>query len=93
MACRTGCRTKDHATWGECARAARLQIDGYSLVVDIRLDRDKDNRLNRYASLRKAGLQPKTTSWYDVRRSEIDGGIPKILQQVAGQGAWSSQPA
>jgi hypothetical protein len=91
--CRTGCRTKDHRTWGECARAARLQIDGYSLVVDTRLDQDKDRRLGTYAALRKEGLQPKTTSWYDVRRAENDGGIPKILQQVAGQGAWSSQPA
>ena len=91
MACRTGCRTQNHLTWGECARAARLQIDGHSLKFDIRLDRDKDNRLARYAALRKAGRQPMTTQWYDVRRSEIDGGIPPVVQAWSGGGAWDSQ--
>ena len=91
--CRSGCRTKDHLTWGECARAARLQIDGHSLKVDIRLDRDKDQRLNRYAALRKVGLQPLTTQWHDVRRAEIDGGIPKVVQEWSGGGAWSPQAA
>jgi hypothetical protein len=30
--CRTGCPTKDHATWGECVRAARIQIDRAALA-------------------------------------------------------------
>jgi hypothetical protein len=26
--CRSGCKTKDHANWGECARSARLAVWG-----------------------------------------------------------------
>lgn len=31
--CRTGCPSKDHATWGECARAAAIQIDRAALAA------------------------------------------------------------
>lgn len=24
--CRSGCETKDHLTWGECARAGRINV-------------------------------------------------------------------
>jgi hypothetical protein len=75
MACRTGCPTQDHESWGACARSADIQIDGHALKVDVRLDRNKDNRLGRYASLRKAGVQPKTTQWKDVRLAEEWGGV------------------
>lgn len=36
-ACRDGCPTKDHATWGDCARAARIQVDRAALAAG-RLD-------------------------------------------------------
>ena len=93
--CRSGCRTQNHSTWGECARAARLQIDRHAISPNNSriLDRDKDTRLTRYANLRKAGLQPATTSWSDVRRAENDGGIPKVVQEWTGTGAWPTQPS
>jgi hypothetical protein len=31
MACRTGCPTQDHADYGECLFAARINIDKTSL--------------------------------------------------------------
>ena len=31
--CRTGCATRDHLTYGDCLRAARIQIDRESLKV------------------------------------------------------------
>jgi hypothetical protein len=30
--CREGCRTQDHATWGECVRAAKIAIDRTALA-------------------------------------------------------------
>lgn len=73
--CRSGCATQNHQTWGECARAARLQIDQHSLKVDLRQERSKDKRLDRYASLRGYGIQPKNTQWKHVRDAEERGGV------------------
>lgn len=74
MACRTGCRTQDHATWGECARAAEIQIDNHGLAGFRGVEKDKDRRLTAYADLRKEGLQPASTTWKDVRATYEDGG-------------------
>lgn len=32
-ACRAGCATRDHATWGECVRAARIAVDRTALAA------------------------------------------------------------
>lgn len=76
MACRTGCREGNHRSWGECARSANLQIDRHALAGHRNAEQDKDRRLNAYASLRKAGVQPKSTDWKDVRAAEENGGVP-----------------
>lgn len=34
--CRAGCPTKDHANWGECARAAKIGVDKESLKASDR---------------------------------------------------------
>lgn len=65
--CRTGCPTKDHATWGECARAARF----YNAGAGQRDEYKKyDAELSDYANARSLGLQPKTT-----RRKDIDASL------------------
>lgn len=55
--CRTACVSRDHKTFGECARAARLQLgdlgSGEKKAVDL--------RLNTYAEARRLGLQPPGT--------------------------------
>jgi hypothetical protein len=56
MACRTGCRTKDHANWGECLKAASLTIapaESGAKAVDF--------ELQSYANARKQGIQPAST--------------------------------
>lgn len=74
MACRTGCPTQDHASWGDCARAADIQIDRHALAHSRLAEKDKDRRLDSYASLRKDGLQPRSTTWSDVRDTYETGG-------------------
>lgn len=64
MSCRTGCLTKDHASWGECARAMNLQVgdltgEGQRIVTD--------RRLGAYADARRQGLQPASTKLADSR--------------------------
>lgn len=74
MSCRSGCPTGDHATWGECARSARIQIDRHGLQGHRKTERDKDRRLESYADLRKDGVQPKSTKWQHVRQAYETGG-------------------
>jgi hypothetical protein len=57
MACRSGCLTQDHASWGECARDMGLQIGDLGRGVAARTDR----RLGAYATARGMGLQPPST--------------------------------
>lgn len=57
MNCRSGCPTKDHATWGECARDMGLQVGDLGRGVTAATDR----RLNAYASARSQGVQPQGT--------------------------------
>lgn len=58
MSCRTGCPTKDHASWGECARQMNLQIGDLTGQGDAKVT---DRRLNAYADARRQGLQPAGT--------------------------------
>lgn len=74
MACRTGCLTQDHKTWGECARAADIQIDKHGLQ-NRNAEKSKDNRLELYRDARKAGVQPRTTKLKDVREALETGGV------------------
>lgn len=59
MACRTGCPTPGlHRTWGECARAASIQIGDLDASTQKRWDKE----LNLYRSAREQGIQPSSTS-------------------------------
>jgi hypothetical protein len=67
VSCRTGCLTQDHATWGECARAANFYTD----VNPERLASRKawDGELRDYADLRRQGVQPEGTRRHQVDRA------------------------
>lgn len=60
--CRTGCKTQDHATWGECARAAHLRV-AYCGVGggDATAQKQWDNELDLYRQARAQGIQPDGT--------------------------------
>lgn len=77
MSCRSGCLTQDHAGWGACARAARLQIDRHAFAGHRPAEKDKDARLTRYESARRSGLQPAGTQWRQIRDAEENGGVEK----------------
>lgn len=90
MGCRTGCRTKDHRTWGECARAADLQIDRYSLLIvgenggarsPQAMEKAKNESLERYRQMRKSGLEPMSPLKKDLDACEaaLTDKKPKIL--------------
>lgn len=78
--CRSGCRTRDHASWGECARSARLRV-GWAASATGGMDKTSDkkfnNELDLYARARADGLQPASTKPESVheayRVSEMTG--------------------
>ena len=58
MSCRSGCPTKDHDSWGECARQMNLQIGDLTGQGQAKVT---DRRLNLYADAKRQGLQPPGT--------------------------------
>lgn len=81
MSCRTGCITKDHASYSECLRTAGTRVayansaGGQDYSAQKRLDRDLDS----YRAARAEGLQPATTKPKDVevaRRASDATGVP-----------------
>ena len=64
MPCRSGCLTQDHASWGECARAASFEV---SNVEAHKYNQKLYRQLDDYAAARKDGMQPETWRAKDVR--------------------------
>lgn len=57
MACRSGCPTQDHATYGECLKSARIRT-----TMAFAGMKHTDNELAEYRALRKEGIQPAGTT-------------------------------
>lgn len=65
--CRTGCPSKDHASWGDCLRAANLQVNADIQGIERRKAWDKE--CHDYASLRRQGLQPLGTTRKQITKA------------------------
>lgn len=70
MACRTGCRTQDHESWGDCLRASNLKI-GYCGQGggDATAQKKWDSELGLYREARAQGIQPDGTSTQKIRQA------------------------
>ena len=64
--CRSGCRTQDHANWGECARAANFGISNEGAATAIK---KTDKELSAYRDARKLGIQPASTQMKDIQKA------------------------
>lgn len=65
--CRTGCRTQDHSSWGECARASNIQMeDG----VQRKRSSAWDGELARYKKAREVDkLNVPSTRTRDIDKA------------------------
>lgn len=52
--CRSGCATQNHTSWGECARAANIQVG----PADVTVRKVFDHGLESYRDARRQGVQP-----------------------------------
>lgn len=67
--CSSSCRTKDHATFGECVRSKNLKT-AYMQEwkgKDATAQKRADKNLDQYEKARSYGIQPKTTRPADVQ--------------------------
>jgi len=68
MACRTGCRTQDHASWGDCLRASNLQLNpGDADSNKVMTSRKWNGELDAYSAARAQGIQPAGTKLQQVQ--------------------------
>lgn len=66
MACRTGCPTQDHESYGACLKSVNL----YAHVGEAYEARQAgDNELRDYRAARVQGIQPATTRKRDIDRA------------------------
>lgn len=66
--CRSGCKTQDHESWGECLRAAEVRT--YHVAVSKGFDgtaqKKWDRELEGYRTARKEGIHPDGTKWKKI---------------------------
>lgn len=61
-ACRTGCKTKDHESWGACARASELQVNAVMASPLKEVFEVTNRELPAYKRLRAQGIRPEGTA-------------------------------
>jgi hypothetical protein len=65
--CRSGCKTQDHATWGECARAANISAQWLGGTGPSYSDEKAFWSIDRdYRAALDAGVEPKSFDRKDV---------------------------
>lgn len=71
MTCRTGCRTKDHANYHECLRAADVKtyLASPSKGLDGTAQKRWDKELADYRAARRQGIQPDGTTKAKVEQA------------------------
>ncbi len=67
MNCRTGCKTKDHATYGQCLSAANVRV---AATMNNPFSGDVKKELSAYRTARVNGIQPEGTTITKVREAE-----------------------
>lgn len=67
--CKSGCRTQDHASYGECLRANTPIVRNSTRTGDNLYAKEYLNNLeiSEYRAARAQGIQPKTTRLPDIR--------------------------
>lgn len=67
--CKSGCKTQDHASYGECLRANKPTVWNPTRSGDDLYAKEHLNNLEitEYRAARAQGIQPKTTRLPDIR--------------------------
>lgn len=74
--CSSGCKTQDHASWGDCVRGKSLQVEG---VAAHHYNAGIRRQINEYVKVRKDGIQPASVYKQDVDKAvriSNETGVP-----------------
>lgn len=70
--CRSGCKTQDHADYGDCLQAANFGFAG-CFPTRQGWDKDKEKRDNKeiesYWAATKQGIEPRSTRQHDIDKA------------------------
>jgi hypothetical protein len=73
MACRSGCPTQNHESWGDCLRASNIQMSTGDAKGDLVnngwTNKKWNSELSLYREARKQGIQPDGTSTAQIRKA------------------------
>lgn len=70
MACRTGCPTQDHGSWGDCLRASNINMNAGDAKSGLQMPKKAtEKELALYRAARKQGIQPMTTKTADIQKA------------------------
>ena len=64
--CRSGCRTQDHESYGDCLRDANIGVSHEGAATFIKTT---DRELSAYRDARKLGIQPASTKMKDIQKA------------------------
>lgn len=69
--CTSGCRTKDHETYGQCLASKSPASKNSTQSTDRLYGMEKRNaqEIGEYRAARAQGIQPATTQLPDIRRA------------------------
>jgi len=68
MACRSGCPTQDHGSWGDCLRASNIHMNAGDAKSGLQQTKKQtDKELALYRAARKQGIQPESTRTKDIQ--------------------------
>lgn len=67
MNCRSGCKTKDHETYGQCLSAANIRV---AATMNTPFAGDVKKELSAYKAARVNGIQPEGTTITKIREAE-----------------------
>lgn len=84
MACSSGCRTQNHASYGECMRSKNAGAVGVNISKgsDADIQKKWDREIDSYRAARAEGIQPAGT-----QQRQIDNA--KRLSDATGT-AWKA---
>ena len=70
MSCRSGCPSKDHASYAECLQSANVRVAAtMNSPLSFAWSKTKDDTA-AYAAARRNGIQPESTTSEKVREAE-----------------------
>jgi hypothetical protein len=70
MNCRSGCKTRDHASYAECLQAANVRVNDIINSPYQGMYETTKRELRAYQAARRNGIQPGGTTLEKVRQAE-----------------------